>query len=270
MFTRKVTGTSDEDEQNEEASASRSSARKRKSRSEKSSLSSKQAAKKTKRSANVLNDDQMEELTSWIFSTRKAGDVEGNIREKLLESLRVKSVKERERFAKHLISELQKPNFQLLIVGFCRKFSTLVSECYLLADKPNGKAAFSVAWMKLLGNFQAGKSTQERLIVERFLEGQSEGQQFSPEVVHAVISVIHELVYSTIQSHIQLKKSTSTSELRNSCLAVESDDTLFRYRGAVSSQFDRRLFRSRVHSIETKGQFDRSKGFDRRVSDDKN
>ena len=33
---------------------------------------------------------------------------------------------------------------------------------------------------------------------------------------------------------------------------------------AVSSQFDRRLFRSRVHSIETKGQFDRSKGcFDR-------
>ena len=35
-------------------------------------------------------------------------------------------------------------------------------------------------------------------------------------------------------------------------------------------QFDRRLFRSRVYSIETKGQFDRSKGFDRRVSDDKN
>ena len=35
----------------------------------------------------------------------------------------------------------------------------------------------------------------------------------------------------------------------------------------VSSQFDRRLFRSRVHSTETKGQFDRSKGFDRRVND---
>ena len=39
----------------------------------------------------------------------------------------------------------------------------------------------------------------------------------------------------------------------------------------VSSQFDWRLFRSRVHSIETKGQFDRSKGcFDRRGNDDKN
>ena len=110
--------------------------------------------------------------------------------EKLLESQRVKSVKERERFAKHLISEPQKANFQLLIVGFCRKFSTLVSECHLLADKPNRKAALSVAWMRMLGNFQAGKDTQERLIIEQFLVGQSEGQQFSPEVVHAVVSVI--------------------------------------------------------------------------------
>ena len=126
--------TSDEDEKNEEASASRSSVRTPKPRSERSSSSSKPAAKKTKtkRCANVLNDDQMEELTSWLFSTREAGDVEGNIREKLLESPRVKSVKERERFAKHLLSEPQKANFQLLIVGFCRKFSTLVSECSLL------------------------------------------------------------------------------------------------------------------------------------------
>ena len=38
----------------------------------------------------------------------------------------------------------------------------------------------------------------------------------------------------------------------------------------VLSKFDRRLFRSRVHLIETKGQFDPSKGFDRRVSDNKN
>ena len=41
------------------------------------------------------------------------------------------------------------------------------------------------------------------------------------------------------------------------------------YEEGVSSQFDRRLFRSRVHSVETKGQFDQSKGFDRRVTDDK-
>ena len=99
----------------------------------------------------------MEELTSWIFSTQEASDVEDSIGEKLLESQRVKSVKERERLAKHLISELHEANFQLLIVGFCRKFSTLVSECHLLADKPNRKAAFSVAWMRMLGNFQGGK-----------------------------------------------------------------------------------------------------------------
>ena len=35
----------------------------------------------------------------------------------------------------------------------------------------------------------------------------------------------------------------------------------------VSSQFDRRLFQSRVHSIKTKGQIGRSKGFDRKVND---
>ena len=138
-------------------------------------------------------------------------------------------LKKGRRFAKHMLSEPQKLNFQLLTVGFCRKFSTLVSECSLLPDKPNRKAAFSVAWMKVLGNFQSGKGTQERSIIERFLVGQSEGQQFSPEVVHAVLSVIHEPVYCTIHCHIQLKKSTSTFELRNSCLAVESNDTLFRY-----------------------------------------
>lgn len=54
----------------------------------------------------------------------------------------------------------------------------------------------------MLTNFQAGKATQERSIIERFLEGQSEGQQqFCFEVVHAVISVIHEMAYCTIQSH---------------------------------------------------------------------
>ena len=171
----------------------------------------------------------MKELTSWIFSMQEANEVEVHIRSCLLESPRVTSTKERSRFTKHLLCEAQKANFQLLIVGFCRKFSTLVSECATLSDKQNRKAAFSVAWMKMLVNFQVGKPTQERMIIERFLVG----QQFSPEVVHAVVSVIHEMVYCTIHSHVQLRKSNSTSEQRNSCLAVESDDTLFRYCGAA-------------------------------------
>ena len=49
-------------------------------------------------------------------------------------------------------------------------------------DKKNKKAAFTVAWMKFLLNFQAQKTTQEKIIVERF----------SSETVHAVISVIHD------------------------------------------------------------------------------
>ena len=100
-----------------------------------------------------------------------------------------------------------------------------------------------MAWMKILGNFQSGKGTQERSTIERFLVGHSEGQQFYPEVVHAVLSVIHELVYCTIHCHIHLKKSTSTS-LRNSCLAVESDDTLF----STSPNDNAKMNRGRVPS----------------------
>ena len=229
--------SSEEDLQCEEPCTSSSSVEKRKSRREKSNSSSKRSSKKKsakqkKQASNTLDEDQLEELTSWIFSTQKASEIEGIVRSKLLESPRVKSTKERERFAKSLLCESQKTNFQLLILGFCRKFSTLVSECALSTDKANKKAVFSVAWMKMLGNFQVGKATQERIIMERFLVGLQSESQVSPEVAHAVLSVIHEMVYSTICSHMRQKKSQPT-ELRHSCLAVESDDTLFRYCGAA-------------------------------------
>ena len=51
------------------------------------------------------------------------------------------------------------------------------------ARQKDRKAAFSVAWMKLLGNVIRGKPSQERLIVERFLVG----QRFEDELVHAVL-----------------------------------------------------------------------------------
>ena len=85
----------------------------------------------------------------------------------------------------------------------------LTTERSYVPDKKNRKAAFSVAWMKLLGNFIHGKSSQERLIVERFLVG----QRFEDELVHAVLSVLHEMVYTKLRSHIQSRKSpTGTSE----------------------------------------------------------
>ena len=137
---------------------------------------------------------------------------------------------ERERFAKHMLSVEQEANFRLLIAGFCRKFATLASDCSKLPDKQNRKAVFSAAWMKLLSNFRSGKSSQERLIVERFLVG----QHFNIEMVHAVISLVHELVYTCVHSHIQGRKlSDTTLDTRTSRLCTESDETLYRYCGAA-------------------------------------
>lgn len=110
-----------------------------------------------KQASNTLGEGHLKELTSWIFSRQKANEIEGIVCSNLFESPRVKSTKDRERFAKYLLCEITKlkTNFQLPILGFCRKFSTLVSECALSTDMVNKKAAISVAWMKMLGNFKS-------------------------------------------------------------------------------------------------------------------
>ena len=61
---------------------------------------------------------------------------------------------------KYLLCESLETNFQLLILGYCHKFSTLVSKCPLSTEEANKKAVFSMAWMKMLGNFQVGKATR--------------------------------------------------------------------------------------------------------------
>ena len=73
-------------------------------------------------------------------------------------------------------------------------------------DKKNKKnAAFTVAWMKFLLNFQAQKTTQERIITERFSSLAPSTTTFTPETVHAVISVIHKKVYDIIQIKVSRK-----------------------------------------------------------------
>ena len=208
-----------------------SGAKRRKNDSQPRSTGKATGKQQKKKKQNVsLNNDEVEELTSWIFSTQEAAQVEAEIRPQVASSPRVKLFSERERFTKHMLSEEQKANFWLLIAGFCRKFSTLASDCSKLPDKQNRKAVFSAAWMKLLSNFRSGKSSQERLIVERFLVG----QHFNIEVVHAVISLVHELVYTCVHSHIQRRKlSDTTSDTRTSTLCTESDETLYRYCGAA-------------------------------------
>ena len=71
--------------------------------------------------------------------------------------------------------------------------------CFKETDR-NKKAAFTVAWMKFLLDFQAQKTTQERIIVERFSSSAPSTTTFTPETVHAVISVIHKKVYDIIQT----------------------------------------------------------------------
>ena len=66
--------------------------------------------------------------------------------------------------------------------------------------------------------------------------------------MHAVVNVIHEIVYCTIHSHVPLRKSNSTSEQRNSCLAVEPHDTLFRYCSSALHQ----MIRLRKETLQQK------------------
>ena len=79
-------------------------------------------------------------------------------------------------------------------------------------DKKNKKAAFTVAWMTFLLNFQAQKTTQEGIIVERSSSSAPSTTTFTPERVHAVISVIHENVYDIIQIEVSRKKLESSTQ----------------------------------------------------------
>ena len=170
----------------------------------------------------------MEELTSWIFSSEEAVEVAMQMPLTLFSDLRIKG--DMERFVKELLSDAQKHHFQLLLSGFCRKFSTLAQESYESNIPTYRKAAFSVARTKFLSNFHPGKSTQERMIVQRILK--NENDKFSAA---GIMSVIHERVYSVIHDRVRLRKAetenTGTCKAR-SHLKEESSDILYRYCGA--------------------------------------
>ena len=89
-------------------------------------------------------------------------------------------------------------------------------------DKKSKKAAFTVAWMKFLLNFQAQKTTQERITVERFSSSAPNTTTFIPETVHAVISVIHEKVCDIIQIEVSRKKLESSSCVASSSSKAET------------------------------------------------
>ena len=76
--------------------------------------------------------------------------------------------------------------------------------------------------MKFLSNFQAQKTTQERIIVERFSSSAPSTTIFPPETVHAVISFIHEKVYDIIQIEVSRKKLESSTSVESYSSKAES------------------------------------------------
>ena len=90
--------------------------------------------------------------------------------------------------------------------------------------KKTKKAAFTVAWMKYLLNFQTQKKTQKRIIVERFSSSAPRTTTFAPEAFHAVISVIHENVYDNIQIEVSRKKLESSTSVASSSSKAETQN----------------------------------------------
>lgn len=145
----------------------------------------------------MLDRKGMEELSAWIFSTEQEDYVEQRIRLMLMEDSRINS--QRKSFAEHVLDVSQKQQVQLLVGGFCRKFSTLTKKSFESSLKSCSRVAFSVAWLKFLSNFQYGKTTQGRMILDGLLKKLKES--FSPESVHCVMSVLLESVYTIIHKH---------------------------------------------------------------------
>ena len=65
-----------------------------------------------------------------FLSDEEAKNVDSDLRKRLLKSPRMKAFKERWKIALHFPSEEQFENFNLLNVGFCRKFATPANQCY--------------------------------------------------------------------------------------------------------------------------------------------
>ena len=85
-----------------------------------------------------------------FLSDEEAKNVDSELRKRLPKSPRMKAFKERWKIALHFTSEEQLENFNLLNVGFCRKFATPANQCYENNVPKDRKASLSVTWMKVL------------------------------------------------------------------------------------------------------------------------
>ena len=94
--------------------------------------------------------------------------------------------------------------------------------------------------MKFLLNFQAQKTTQERIIVERFSSSAPSTTTPIPKTVHAVIGVIHEKVYDIIQIKVSRKKLESSTSVASSSSKAETQrgkrQGIYRFGGAAPNR----------------------------------
>ena len=175
---------------------------------------------------NTPSGQEMEDLAAWATSEEEVSAVEREIRSKLLDSPRISFSDCSKKIAEHRLCADERANSNLLMVCFCRRFSSLAEDCHKNVDERHMKARFSCSWMKLLSNFQIGKQSLERIILKRLIKNRPTS---SAEDVHRVISVEHHLVYSSAHDHIRIRKEEGSGAREHSVLGEESDHTLFRY-----------------------------------------
>ena len=89
-------------------------------------------------------------------------------------------------------------NFRFLALDSVESL-TIVSSCAQLQDKQDRKAAFKVAWMKLLEIFHTRKPS--RSDEPQFLVLVLVGQQFHSKVLRTVINAVQELIYTCKHWH---------------------------------------------------------------------
>ena len=133
------------------SSCGKGKSKKKGSSSESTKVTCPEANKRRKQETAMLDRKGMEELSAWIFSTEQEDYVEQRIRLMLMEDSRINS--QRKSFAEHVLDVSQKQQVQLLVGGFCRKFSTLTKKSFESSLKSCSRVAFSVAWLKFLSNF---------------------------------------------------------------------------------------------------------------------
>ena len=125
------------------------------------------------RRTDQTTEKNSQEMEACLFSRkRRSKGHEQELREELLQSPRVgiENYPSRKAFATPL-SDSHSSTFSDLTNGFSRKYATLSHARFEVKGryKKNKTAAFTVARMKFLLNFQTQKTTQEGIIVESVL-----------------------------------------------------------------------------------------------------